>query len=79
MKIRMARKLNVAPYETVDFEVTFDSDEYPDLTIDELREKAYIELVSFEVFKGAISREEGIAEVRRYRTFYSKRQKEVSV
>ena len=72
-KVRMSRKINVAPYETLDYEVVLDSDMYPDLSLEELREKAYTEIVAFEVFRGVRSREEGVAEIKRYRAFFNKK------
>jgi hypothetical protein len=78
MKVRMSRKINVAPYETFDYEITLDSDEFPSLSFEELREKAYTEIVAMEIFKECKTREQGLAEIQRYRKFFSKK-KEVFV
>jgi len=74
MKVRMSRKINVAPYETFDYEITLDGEEYPSLSIEELREKAYVEIVAMEIFKGAKTREDGMAEIQRFRRFFKKKE-----
>ena len=61
MKITMSRKIQTAPYESADFAIEVDGDDLQELTL-----RAYKSVVKFEIFHGKVSREEGVANFRRY-------------
>jgi len=71
MQVSLSKKINTAPYETLGFEITISSEELgPGIEFKDVHLRAYKELLAFQVFHNALTKEDAKKEYARFKSFY---------